>query len=542
MAVAGRSVLRGGLTDFEPQMQASNPMMPLYAAGGNAVVFCGTLAGARKGARFFTADPGPAQERYRAIHAHVEAAELDAVTGFEWLDGVIEMGASTHPCVLMDWIEGATLDKAIMENIQDGEWRGALVDRWVSLGHDLRRAEVAHGDLQHGNVMVDSGGALRLVDLDGMWIPALAATPPNEIGHPNYQHPQRSEYATGAVLWGPDLDAFSWLVIFVSLASLAEDPTLWREHHTGTNLIFDRSAFADPDSSAVWDRLDEMSRRVVAAARLLRSALERPPEELTLDEALATAATHAQEAPPRPTDLTPTSGPSPPESEGAFTDDAWWQDDDEGDWWIDEPRAGSGPHSSPGQETDAESPNAEPIGSGDDLAPAWTSQDTSWVESETSSDFAWGKERTGGPGEIVHPVAGRPRRRTTAIAVSAVIGLIGVYYAVSGLDDDEPRWGLVVFGAIVATAGVAAVIRLARTEHSGGGAPDRISWDAAGIRIGSTWYAGYAELRVERLPGGALRFQRAGQETTVDWLSTSETKRLVGELQTHGVEVTGGRR
>lgn len=38
----------------------------------------------------------------------------------------------------------------------------------------MRAAGVAHGDLQHGNILVDSNTKVWLVDYDGMFLPSLA--------------------------------------------------------------------------------------------------------------------------------------------------------------------------------------------------------------------------------------------------------------------------------------------------------------------------------------------------------------------------------
>ena len=86
-----------------------------------------------------------------------------------------------------------------------------LAGRWRELVALLQRSEFAHGDLQHGNVMVDQEGRLRLVDFDGVWIPQLSGqSPPSEFGHPNYQHPLHHH-------WDRWLDTFSALVIYLSL-------------------------------------------------------------------------------------------------------------------------------------------------------------------------------------------------------------------------------------------------------------------------------------------------------------------------------------
>jgi hypothetical protein len=139
-----------------------------------------------------------------------------------------------------------------------------LAVNWRELVALLQDAEFAHGDLQHGNVLVDQEGTLRLVDFDGVWIPQLAGqAPPTEYGHPNYQHP-------GQHVWGRWLDTFSALVIYLSLVALAKDPGLWLALYNSKNLLFSRPDFSPPFETQTWKQLaalrdpqvDELARRL----------------------------------------------------------------------------------------------------------------------------------------------------------------------------------------------------------------------------------------------------------------------------------------
>src|SRR5207244_4291206 len=125
----------------------------------------------------------------------------------------------------------------------------ALRAKWAILVRHLEAAQMAHGDLQHGNILV-RGGSIHLVDYDGMWVPALSGRHATEIGHRAYQHPERSEQD-----YGQEIDRFSALVIYLSLAALARDVTLWERFHTGDNLIFVREDFLQVGRSAIWQQL-----------------------------------------------------------------------------------------------------------------------------------------------------------------------------------------------------------------------------------------------------------------------------------------------
>ncbi len=46
----------------------------------------------------------------------------------------------------MDWLEG--------EQLEDYVKLGKLLDKFVNMMNDLRSAGIAHGDLQHGNILL----------------------------------------------------------------------------------------------------------------------------------------------------------------------------------------------------------------------------------------------------------------------------------------------------------------------------------------------------------------------------------------------------
>jgi len=109
-------------------------------------------------------------------------------------------------------------------------------------------AEIAHGDWQHDNLLVsEDGRRVVLVDYDGVYIPELAADPPGEQGHPNYQHPTRS-----ARDYGPAMDRFACLVMQTGLVALAAEPTLWDSFCDGDALIFHRADLLDPAASGAF--------------------------------------------------------------------------------------------------------------------------------------------------------------------------------------------------------------------------------------------------------------------------------------------------
>ncbi len=150
---------------------------------------------------------------------------------------------------------------------------------------------MAHGDLQHGNVLLVPGTRagtlhLRLIDYDGLCIPALAEQPSGEVGHPNYQHPERLSEGT----YNAEMDRFSHLLIYSALRCLQSGgKELWERHDNGENLLFRQDDFAAPTDSALlrelWSLPDADARTLIG--HLLLASLAPIEEVPLLDDLLS---------------------------------------------------------------------------------------------------------------------------------------------------------------------------------------------------------------------------------------------------------------
>ncbi|EFC84043.1 hypothetical protein FrEUN1fDRAFT_2891 [Parafrankia sp. EUN1f] len=258
------------LAFLDDQLRQSVPRltplgMPAVATGGFALTFDVSHGRRRYAVRCFHRHSDNLELRYACIADFVRSAALAFLVDVDYLPAGIRVGERAWPIVRMEWIDGVRLDDWVQENLD----RPARLDRArVSLNSavaELRRRGAAHGDLQHGNILVLPDSSIRLVDYDGMYLPALGALGASERGHRNYQHPDRSNQ------YDVTLDRFAQEVIVVSLAALARDPQLWREFNTGENLILSAADFADPGASALFARLERMP-VVGPAARRLRDA------------------------------------------------------------------------------------------------------------------------------------------------------------------------------------------------------------------------------------------------------------------------------
>jgi hypothetical protein len=275
-----------------PKLQAAefvwDSLGPTLARGSSAVVFQASVQGRTQALRCYIREDASSRDRYSALDAYLAGHDLSPyVSGTTWLDGAITVNRAPWPVLTMDWIDGRTLNEYV-DFLVAGSNAAALTTlagRWRELVALLQRSEFAHGDLQHGNVMVDQDGQLRLVDFDGVWIPQLTGQPPpTEYGHPNYQHPLHHT-------WDRWLDTFSGLVIYLSLVALARDPGLWLALYNSKNLLFAKTDFFPPFTTETWKQLaalrdpqvDELARKLQECCnplwvsnRSLEATLEQP--------------------------------------------------------------------------------------------------------------------------------------------------------------------------------------------------------------------------------------------------------------------------
>jgi hypothetical protein len=153
---------------------------------------------------------------------------------------------------------------------------------FLSIARFLAQKGIAHGDIQNGNVMLESGH-VKLIDYDGMFVPGMQPGHGSETGHRHFQHPERrvSDF-------GPQMDRFSFIALDLSLRAIIEDKSLYPKYRDGgETIIFKANDFANPTQSAVFGQLAAMPKLKAQAsnfAAVCASPLAAVP---TLDDFLA---------------------------------------------------------------------------------------------------------------------------------------------------------------------------------------------------------------------------------------------------------------
>src|SRR5205807_2059494 len=140
----------------------------------------------------FTRQAEGLRERYQEIAKHLRRADLPFAVDFTYLEMGIRVAGTWYPVLKMQWVEGLTLNQFVGQYADNPALLQALLQSWGRMAKYLRTARVGHCDLQHGNVLLAPGAtahsvALKLIDYDGMWVPALAGKGSGEVGHANCQ-------------------------------------------------------------------------------------------------------------------------------------------------------------------------------------------------------------------------------------------------------------------------------------------------------------------------------------------------------------------
>lgn len=232
--------------------------LPRARSGAFAVVYRAILANQESRAvRVFSSDIPARRERYQAIHDHLSGQRLDCLVPFTYSDkGFRAADGKWYPLITMEWVKGDTLFDWLQRQTETASSKSIsnIADQWRDTVQQLGKAQIAHGDLQHANVMITPNDEIKLVDYDGMCVPKLVGLKNEEIGVEPYQHPQRD----GNTQLTLSLDNFSSVFIYVGLKALSADHRLWHDFVVQPEydkLLFRKEDFSHPTQSALINRL-----------------------------------------------------------------------------------------------------------------------------------------------------------------------------------------------------------------------------------------------------------------------------------------------
>ena len=230
---------------------------PVITNGNFAVVFKmkDEKTGKVYAVKCFTREQEGRAEAYRQIAEELEYVSSTFLTPIKYLDKelFVDTNASDDtefPVLLMDWVEGETLDKYIRKHLDDQYELSLLAYQFSRLAMWLMPQPFAHGDLKPDNILVKDDGTLVLVDYDGMYVPAMKGQKARELGSPDFRHPSRTE-----IDFDEHIDDFSLASILLSLKAISLQPSLLEEYGASDRLLFSEKDYRNLSESKVMDAM-----------------------------------------------------------------------------------------------------------------------------------------------------------------------------------------------------------------------------------------------------------------------------------------------
>ena len=250
---------------------------PYRSSGAFAVVFKmkDEQTGKCYALKCFTEEQEGRAEAYRQIAEELEFVASPYITSVKYLDKELFVDSNCEddefPVLLMDWIEGETMETYIADHYMDNYAMSMLCYRFCKMAAWLRSQPFAHGDIKPDNIMVRSDGTLTLVDYDGMFVPAMKGQKSPTIGTKDFSHPLRTIDD-----FDETIDDFALASIALSLKAISLNPSLLDEYGASDRLLFSAADYLDLSKSktmtALQGLLADEETKILLSMFLLASA------------------------------------------------------------------------------------------------------------------------------------------------------------------------------------------------------------------------------------------------------------------------------
>jgi len=229
---------------------------PYRSSGAFAVVFKmkDEQTGKCYALKCFTEEQEGRAEAYRQIAEELEFVDSPYITSVKYLEKELFVDSNCEdeefPVLLMDWIEGETMETYIAANYTDTHAMSMLCYRFCKMAAWLRSQSFAHGDIKPDNIMVRPDGTLTLVDYDGMFVPAMKGQKSPTVGTKDFSHPLRTIDD-----FDETIDDFALASIALSLKAISLNPSLLDEYGASDRLLFSAADYLDLSKSNTFTAL-----------------------------------------------------------------------------------------------------------------------------------------------------------------------------------------------------------------------------------------------------------------------------------------------
>ena len=256
---------------------------PYRSSGAFAVVFKmkDEQTGKYYALKCFTEDQEGRAEAYRQIAEELEFVDSPYITSVKYLEKELFVDSNCEddefPVLLMDWIEGETMETYIAENYTDSYEMSMLCYRFCKMAAWLRSQSFAHGDIKPDNIIVRPDGTLTLVDYDGMFVPAMKGQKSPTIGTKDFSHPLRTIDD-----FDETIDDFALASIALSLKAISLDSSLLQSYGASDRLLFSATDYLDLSKSKIFAALQSLLADVEARTLLSMFLLASAQKDLSM--------------------------------------------------------------------------------------------------------------------------------------------------------------------------------------------------------------------------------------------------------------------
>ena len=176
------------------------------------------------------------------------------------VNNFIDEDGCFFPVVIMDWVDGVTLDNYISESEKAKDDFRNLIENYKAMSSWLLEQGFSHGDISPQNIIITKDNKIMLIDYDNVvFSDEETCVSTNKMRDENFCNPCQVSFK-----YENNIDNFSLVSIMISLIYKYESiPQSWenpwgrRHNYYGRIIFFKKEAYTDLDKSDLFKRIEK---------------------------------------------------------------------------------------------------------------------------------------------------------------------------------------------------------------------------------------------------------------------------------------------